>query len=103
MIEQANFLLLPVDENDKNVKKYNETNSSFHILLRKRISRSDTSTLPRGTGTSAPMVTPQSAGVFWLAAGSSLLAGVGAACLQSPVHSDGLDTLLGDQNPTQSC
>lgn len=103
MIERANILLLPVDENDENVEKYNKTNSSFHILLRKRISISDTSTLPRGTGSSVPMVTPQSVGVFWLAAGSSLLTGAGAVCLQSPGHNDGLGTLRADQTSTQSC
>ena len=103
MIERENFLLLPVDENNKNVKKYNETNSSFHIFLGEMISISDISTFPRGTGSLAHVVATQRVGVFRLAAGSSLFTGAGAVHLQSPGHGDGLGTSLADHTSAQSC
>lgn len=90
MIEQANFLLLLVDGNNKNVKKHNETNSSFHIFLGERIFISNICTFPRDTGGLLHMVTTQPIGVFWLAAGSSLFTGVGIVCLLSLGHGDSL-------------
>lgn len=59
----------------------------------------DISYFPRDTGSLAHMVATQPIGVFWLAAGSSL----GAVCLPSLGHGDGLSTLLADQNSVQSC
>jgi len=103
LAEWAKFLLLTVEENNKNVKTYNEINSSSHIFLGERIPVSDVSTFPRDAGSLAHVVTTQPAGVSLSAAGSPLFTGVGAVRLQSSHHGGGLTASPADQTSAQSC